>query len=144
MDKCLRHAVNERESYPHIDKGGTLTTQTRARRIAQALSGVLMGVLWVSLTVAPAYAIDRYNPKNYAYHSMSIKEFKCLDYIVTRESHWNPKANNPHSSAYGLGQLLNEKSKDAFEQVLHLVAYGRYRYGTMCNGAIHHKKHGWW
>src|SRR5699024_8587151 len=33
--------------------------------------------------------------------------WKALDYIITRESSWNPKAKNPSSTASGLGQFIN-------------------------------------
>lgn len=57
--------------------------------------------------------------------------------LVHAESQWNPEAQNPHSSAYGLGQLLDstwestgyEKSSDPEIQVLATIAYIEGRYG---------------
>lgn len=37
--------------------------------------------------------------------------WKALDYIVSRESGWNPKAQNPSSTASGLGQFINSTSR---------------------------------
>ena len=72
------------------------------------------------------------------------KEFKCYDYIITRESRWNPKAKNPRSTAYGLAQMLNEKNTDAFAQVLNSLRYIEHRYGSICVAASHHRVKGWY
>src|SRR5699024_865317 len=37
--------------------------------------------------------------------------WNALDYIITRESSWNPKAKNPSSTASGLGQFINSTSR---------------------------------
>lgn len=37
--------------------------------------------------------------------------WKALDYIVTRESSWNPNAKNPRSSASGLGQFIDANAR---------------------------------
>ena len=145
----FRHAVVTCGYSLPIDSSGTLPTLRGARRIAQALGWMLLGVLCLVLSAPKAYAID--GVKSYSsIENLSEKyinnavEAACFDYIVTAESHWNPRANNPHSTAYGIGQLLNERSSDPFTQVIHAVAYGHDRYGTLCNAMTFHKKHWWW
>lgn len=46
------------------------------------------------------------NIKDFVKNDLSGNEFKYANFIITRESGWNPKAQNPSSTAYGLGQLL--------------------------------------
>lgn len=125
-----------------LDTSGTLTNATRARRIARALGGLLMGVLCLSLTAGPAVADELHSKttskdhlKLYA-HSRIInyEQFKCFDSLITRESHWNVKAKN--GSHYGLGQMRNTKYRvlDGFTQVDWSIRYITKRYGSMCNG----------
>lgn len=60
-------------------------------------------------------------------------QFECLDFIWTKESHWNPKADNPNSSAYGIAQMLGEDSRNAFVQISNGLRYIEHRYDTPCN-----------
>ena len=104
--------------------------------------GAILLAIHLNLVIAtPAQA----SSKSLAYYYINdIKEFKCFQYIIEKESKWNHKADNKRSTAYGLGQLLGEKSKDAFEQIVRSVAYGHHRYGTLCRAAAFHRAHGWW
>lgn len=144
MRNHFRHAVLTCGYVRAIDSHATLPTQRGARRIAQALGWVLVGVLCVAPSVASASANGLSNKSLAYYYINDIKEYKCFQYIIEKESKWNHKADNPKSSAYGLGQLLGEKSKDAFEQIVRSVAYGHHRYGTLCRAAAFHRAHGWW
>ena len=113
--------------------------------LAQALGSVLLGVLCLACTATSALAKDGLSTQTLAKRYISNNaEYRCFDYIVTRESHWNTKAHNPRSTAYGLGQLLSERSTDRFIQILHAVAYGRYRYHTLCNARQFHLQKGYW
>lgn len=104
--------------------------------------GAILLAIYLNLVIAtPAQA----SAQSMAYYYINdVKEYKCFNRIVWAESEWRHTADNKRSSAYGLGQLLNEKSKDAFEQILNAVAYGRHRYGTLCRAAAFHRAHGWW
>ena len=70
--------------------------------------------------------------QDYARGLVGPAQFRCLDALWTRESHWNPLADNPHSTAYGIGQLLTETSHDWRVQVDDGVAYVAARYGDAC------------
>lgn len=68
-------------------------------------------------------------------------EFMCLDLLWTNESNWNPHADNPTSSAYGIPQALpGEKMASAGAdwktnprtQVTWGLGYITGRYGTPC------------
>jgi membrane-bound lytic murein transglycosylase MltF len=89
-----------------------------------------------------------------AFQLLTSKQFECLDYVLTRESHWNSKAKNPNSSAKGIGQLLNDTyrnigmrhSTDSRAQLIATLAYiGRW-YGSAgpCGAKAHWLKHKWY
>jgi hypothetical protein len=71
-------------------------------------------------------------------------EFKCLDFIWTKESNWNPKADNPNSSAYGIAQMLREDSRNGFEQIRNGLRYIEHRYETPCNAMQFWKRKYWY
>ena len=68
----------------------------------------------------------------------SGSQWDAIDWIVQHESGWNPKAQNPSSTAYGLFQLLNStwagtgiaKSSDPSRQGEAGLKYIQGRYGT--------------
>ena len=122
------------------------TPHRGAVNVAQAVGVSLVAVLCIVLGTYTASAGEwNKSHKSLAYYYINdIKEFKCFDKIISRESRWNYRANNPHSSAYGLGQMLGEKSKDAFQQIVRSVAYGHHRYGTLCKAKAFHDRKGWW
>ena len=47
------------------------------------------------------------NAKEVAKDLLNPEQFLCLTKLVGRESAWNPKAQNPTSTASGIGQMLN-------------------------------------
>lgn len=81
--------------------------------------------------------------KLYAYTKLiDSKQFHCLDLLWTRESHWNSKAKNKHSSAFGIPQLLKMKEKDPFKQVDLGLKYIKSRYSHPCQAWKHWSKVG--
>lgn len=74
-------------------------------------------------------------------------QFGCLQSLWNRESHWNPHADNKHSTAYGIAQLLGETSRDGYVQILHGLAYIVGRYGSPggpCRAWAHSLATGWY
>lgn len=70
-----------------------------------------------------------------------------FNYIVNKESSWNPKADNPNSTAYGLGQLLAgtaKKTDDPREQLNLMMNYIGGRYGNPQEAREFHENHGWY
>jgi hypothetical protein len=64
-------------------------------------------------------------------------QFPAIDSIFTRESNWNPNAQNPTSSAYGIPQFLNAtwaayggKTSDPGRQINAGISYMNDRYGS--------------
>ena len=82
-----------------------------------------IALLIVILTINQPISAAAYNPSVEAYklyaHIMvgSDKQYRCLVELWDRESHWNPKANNPKSSAFGIPQLLKMKSTNPYRQI---------------------------
>src|SRR3954453_9068558 len=88
----------------------------------------------------------------YAKQKVGASQFSCLDKLWTRESHWNNKADNPSSTAYGIAQLLDstwahtgfKKTSDGYRQVDAGLVYIDKVYGTPCNAWGHSQKTGWY
>lgn len=74
---------------------------------------------------------------------LDARSASCLKKVLMAESHMNPKAKNPNSSAKGIGQLLDETYKniglrhsaDPLAQVIATIAYVSRHYGSsgMCS-----------
>jgi len=69
---------------------------------------------------------------------MNQRQASCLLWIFNKESHTNPNAKNPSSSARGVGQLLEstyrniglKHSADPLAQVVASIAYISRHYGS--------------
>lgn len=72
------------------------------------------------------------------------KQFVCLDNIWTKESHWNPLADNPKSTAFGIAQMLKEDSLDGYEQIRNGLRYIEHRYQTPCDAWKFWKRNNWY
>jgi hypothetical protein len=84
------------------------------------------------------------NPKHYAKWQLSAKEFKCLNKLWYKESRWNPKADNPHSTAYGIPQLLKMTETNPLKQVDLGLKYIRHRHSTPCQALSFHNQRNWY
>ena len=81
---------------------------------------------------------DQQKVQQFVHELMVKRQADCLLWIFTKESHINPKAKNKHSSAKGVGQLLEstyrniglKHSADPLAQVVASIAYISRRYGT--------------
>lgn len=120
------------------------------------LASLVLGMTLVFMAPASAFApVHKLAPKKVAYLSVfspkafalallkNKSEFRCLDRLWTMESHWNPKADNPDSTAFGIAQRLGEKSKDAAVQIVMGIKYIVHRYeGSPCKALRYHFAHG--
>jgi hypothetical protein len=117
------------------------------RRIARRRCLVLLAglLLFVNMPTAKALstARDINNYKLYAHIKLhSAKEYRCLELLWHKESRWNPRADNPKSTAYGIPQLLKLKELDPYKQIDLGLKYIEHRYKTVCKALAHHKKAG--
>lgn len=78
-------------------------------------------------------------------------QWNAIDWIVGKESGWNPMAKNPNSSAFGLGQLLKGtaaayggQSSDPGVQGQQLMQYISDRYGDPVKAKSFWEAHGWY
>jgi hypothetical protein len=72
-------------------------------------------------------------------------ELKCLHELIWRESRFDPKADNPHSSAFGLFQQLKLDPNTGIKDQIRLgFKYITHRYGTPCAALAHHDLKGWY
>lgn len=83
-----------------------------------------------------------YSRAGYDYNA---RERACLIALWDRESRWDHFARNSRSTAYGIAQLLSEKSGDPRIQILHGLKYIEARYrGSACRALAFHNRHGWY
>ncbi len=117
------------------------------RRIARRRSLVLLAGLLLFTNMPTAKALstarDINNYKLYAHIKLlDAKQYRCLELLWNKESRWNPRADNPKSTAYGIPQLLKLKELDPYKQIDLGLKYIEHRYGTVCKALAHHKKAG--
>ena len=83
----------------------------------------------------------------------SDDQFGCLDSLWTRESNWNPSADNPNSSAYGIPQALPgskmasagaDWATNPVTQIKWGLGYIQDRYGSPCSAWGHSQSHGFY
>ena len=116
-------------------------------RIARRRCLVLLAGLLLFSNMPASQAIntnrDKENYKLYAHIKLlNAKEYRCLEILWTHESKWDPRANNPKSSAYGIPQLLKLKEHDPYKQIDLGLKYIEHRYKTPCKALAYHKLKG--
>ena len=104
---------------------------------------LVSALVTMNITTANAYDPNVESYKLYAHMKLgSDKQYRCLVDLWTMESHWNPRADNPKSSAYGIPQLLNMKSTNPYVQIDKGLIYIAKRYGLPCKALAYHSKRG--
>lgn len=75
----------------------------------------------------------------------------ALQWIISKESSWNPNAQNPNSTAYGLFQFLDgtwsqfgKKTSDPGLQTDYGLRYIKSRYGSPDAARAFHQNYGWY
>jgi len=116
-------------------------------RIARWRSLVLLAGLLLFSNMPASQAIstqrDKENYKLYAHIKLlNAKQYRCLEVLWNRESRWDPRADNPKSSAYGIPQLLKMKELDPFKQIDLGLKYIAHRHLTPCRALDFHNKTG--
>ena len=86
-------------------------------------------------------------------YGWSQNQFGCLDLLWTRESGWNPNAQNPSSGAYGIPQSLPgskmasvgaDWATNPVTQIKWGLGYIQDRYGSPCGAWGHSESTGWY
>ena len=72
-------------------------------------------------------------------------EWNALFTLWNRESRWDYTADNPHSTAYGIPQMLNMSEKTPMVRQIELgLQYIQERYGSPSKALAFHNTHGWY
>jgi hypothetical protein len=116
------------------------------RRLRGALYLRLMPLMFSALitiiNTSPSKA--DMNLKLYAYNQMSWKQFECYNWLIYKESRWNPNARN--GSHYGLAQMRSTwyRDLDPYKQIQAHIKYLSHRYaGDACKALAHLERKGW-
>jgi hypothetical protein len=103
---------------------------------------------------APAAAAPSGSYQEYALSKLGgdAGQFSCLESLWGKESGWNPNAQNPTSSAYGIAQFLDStwagtgiaKTSDGYRQIDAGLIYINNRYGSPCGAWSHSQANNWY
>jgi hypothetical protein len=75
----------------------------------------------------------------------STREWKALLTLWDRESRWDYTANNPHSTAYGIPQILRMPEDTPMLKQIDLgLKYIKHRYGSPTEALAFHNRNGWY
>lgn len=75
----------------------------------------------------------------------SLKEWNSLYELWMIESKWDYKADNKHSTAYGIPQILDMPTDTSIVEQIQLgIKYIKIRYGTPTKALAFHNKYGWY
>ena len=118
-------------------------------RIARRRSLVLLAGLLLFSNMPASQAIntqrDKENYKLYAHIKLlNAKQYRCLEILWMRESRWDPRADNPKSSAFGIPQMLKMKELDPFKQIDLGLKYISHKHLTPCRALQFHNQRGWY
>ncbi|MGW1261135.1 aggregation-promoting factor C-terminal-like domain-containing protein [Streptomyces drozdowiczii] len=101
----------------------------------------------------PAQAATVTGAQSMARSQLSSTQYQCLSSLVSRESGWNHRAQNPSSGAYGLFQALpgskmasagSDWQSNPLTQMRWGLSYIKSRYGTPCGAWNFWQKNRWY
>lgn len=101
---------------------------------------------------APSVPASSGSYQSYAMARVGSGQFGCLESLWGRESGWNPNAQNPGSTAYGIPQFLDStwastgiaKTSNGYRQIDAGLSYVDSRYGSPCGAWAHSQATGWY
>jgi hypothetical protein len=125
-----------------------------AEAAAQAAAEAAAAQAAESTAAAPAAAAPAGSYQEYALSQLGgdSGQFSCLEKLWGKESGWNPNAQNPTSTAYGIPQFLDStwagtgiaKTSDGYRQIDAGLIYIDSRYGAPCGAWNHSQSTGWY
>jgi hypothetical protein len=146
-DLASRERVAARSSRSSDDRAATTT----ALKAAELNVGSAVAVTRTEdLSKADPKALTRALMPQYG---LASADFECVDKIWTQESNWNVRADNPHSTAYGIPQALpGSKMATAGAdwklnpetQIRWGLEYIQKRYGSACAAWSFKQSHGYY
>jgi hypothetical protein len=122
--------------------------RAEAARRAEAQAAAARPGRGTSAAAAPAGSYKEYAMSKVG----SSSEFSCLERLWGKESGWNPNAQNPSSTAYGIAQFLNStwagtgiaKTSDGYKQIDAGLIYIEKAYGSPCAAWAKSQSSGWY
>jgi hypothetical protein len=159
VSKSLWTTRQARLSYPQLASNLTPTLRSNCLKQAAEAGSLLKRVellgqsialtallLVTGITTASAYDPNVESYKLYAHMKLgNDKAYRCLVTLWRLESNWNPKAQNPKSSAFGIPQLLKMTETNPYKQIdlgLKYITHHRIYKGDTCKALNRHKKVG--
>ena len=128
--------------------------EEEAAREAEAAEAAQAEAAEAPAEPAPAAAAPSGSYQEYALGKLGgdASQFSCLESLWGRESGWNPNAQNPTSTAYGIPQFLDStwagtgigKTSDGYRQIDAGLIYINNRYGSPCGAWSHSQSTGWY
>lgn len=90
--------------------------------------------------------------KEVAKELLNKEQYSCFTKLIGKESAWDPKAQNPRSTASGIGQMLDstysslgmKKQKAGVSQLVATLSYISRRHVNPCNAWKHFQEKGWY
>ena len=126
-------------------KAGSPTARPGRRRVWLTLLLIAFSICFLKdYSVAYSqYKTQHY--KQYAFIELNdLDQYYCLDELWFKESRWNPKADNPKSTAYGIPQILKLKETNPFKQIDIGLRYIEHKHGTPCKALSFHNRKGYY
>jgi hypothetical protein len=122
--------------------------QLRIARLRYSTIWAALFVITIS-SIGEAKAVNNNSVEMFKlYAHMKVlddKQYRCLVTLWRKESNWNPLADNPKSSAFGIPQLLKMTETNPFKQIdlgLKYIHHHRVYKGDICKALDTHKKRG--
>ncbi|WP_097183643.1 transglycosylase SLT domain-containing protein [Blastococcus haudaquaticus] len=122
--------------------------RVEAARVAEAEAAAARPGQGTAAATAPSGSYKEYAMSKVG----SSSEFSCLENLWGKESGWNPNAQNPSSTAYGIAQFLNStwagtgiaKTSDGYRQIDAGLIYIEKAYGSPCAAWGKSQSSGWY
>lgn len=118
------------------------------KRIIKMVITYMVGLNLLGINAVNAvtkYPIEKDYYKLYSHTKLlNSRQYLCLLQLWERESKWDATADNKHSSAFGIPQLLKLTTTDPYKQIDAGLKYISHRYGTPCKALTYHLKHGYY
>jgi len=126
-------------------KAGSPTARPGRRRVWLTL---LLIAFSICFTKDYSVAYNQYKTQHYKQYAFielnDLDQYYCLDELWFKESRWNPKADNPKSTAYGIPQILKLKETNPFKQIDIGLRYIEHKHGTPCKALQFHNRKGYY
>jgi hypothetical protein len=126
-------------------KAGSPTARPGRRRVWAIL---LLIAFSIGLSKDYSVAYSQYKTQHYKQYTFielnDLDQYYCIEQLWQKESKWNPKADNPKSTAYGIPQMLKMKEQNPFRQIDIGLRYIEHRHQTPCQALAFHNRKGYY